>query len=281
MSKELRMKQKEIDDLKHCLSATDSQLAAPTSPQMSPEEQEAVDILINLSATPCSKKEDSLIPLVETVQKVRAAPIALKKCLFKPDDGNRRRGRNTQMIAKTLNMSQDYVYHDCKPRNKRLTENSAKRNVVNNYLRRQEHCITFPGKREKGCKYGLTETMDALYLAFKEEYPHLLVGRSFFYNARSPNIKLVVYTKRRMCVCLQHANFNLLLKASQKLLQSVSQLLNLSDAEIREVLSTLPESEEVKYQQWAKVDIAFKGRVIKRIDWKICQHPRKISHRTL
>lgn len=143
---------------------------------------------------------------------------------------------------------------------------TSKKEMVMLFLQREDNAVVLSGKKDNiksVMRYGLTDTMANLYTKFSAEFPHIEMSKSFFYRARRATIKLIAFTRRRMCVCVKHANMSLLLKAAKVLPNSTQALAELSPEELQSQLEEMP-SEQVHYRQWVKKEIPFNGRTLKK-----------------
>ena len=89
-------------------------------------------------------------------------------------------------------------------------------------------------------------------------------GKSFFYKARSKNIKLIKYTQRRMCVCIKHANMSLVSAGSKVLPSSTREIASMSDEDVRRSLDRIPEDSIVRFQLWEKTTVVIEGKNVKK-----------------
>lgn len=246
-------------------------------------EKEAVEILMSMGTTPQQERIDTILPLVETVKQVRKAPMGVKKNLFPKKQTTlkerklRRRSKIVKKISDAIKISREYIYRHRVARCKRASASAAKREKVNDFLTREDNSVQLPGRKDniQGIqRYGLTDTMSNLYGKFVKEFPNIVVSKAFFFRSRRPSVKLIAHTQRRMCVCIKHANISLILKSAKVLPKSTQALVDMSIAEVKETLETIP-SKKVAYRQWVKSSITFKGRIIKKDRLIDCKDKKK------
>lgn len=112
-------------------------------------------------------------------------------------------------------------------------------------------------------KYGLTDTMQNLFLKFRSEYVQIQVSKSAFFAARPKNIKLVQWTNRRQCLCQTCANMALKIAAAKVLPKSGRAVSAMTDAEVVFKLEDIPS--RITFKEWSKVEIDFNGKKIKKV----------------
>lgn len=241
----------------------------PPAEDYTPTEEHAVEILMEMGATPHKERMNVLMPLVETVQRVRNAPTAVKKSLFVPKENEaiaeqnmRKRRCLTTEVSKTIGLTRNLLYKSKPKKMKRQDDSHGRRELVNNFLRRPENSVEMPSKCDSR-KFGLTNTMQNLYKEFCLEYPNVRMGKSTFFKCRDKKIKLISYTERRMCVCIKHANMAMSINASKVLPRSILEVTEMPIELVELQLQKIKER-QLKYQQWMKVDVPYKNQIIKK-----------------
>ena len=153
---------------------------------------------------------------------------------------------------------------------KRQQYNRQKAGVVR-FLKKPANSTTLPGKRDvtgKGqTKYTLNDTMSNLYRKYKSEHPNSKISLATFCRQRPSYMKCIQWADRRQCLCVQHQNGRLKLKAIH-INTGISQFFQeKSPEQISQMLLELPDT-PVKFREWQKQDIEYQGGIIKKFKLK-------------
>lgn len=146
----------------------------------------------------------------------------------------------------------------------------AKKEIVFNFLNREDNAREMPGKNDKK-KVGkdikqkkvLTDSMRNLFFKFKSENPHVKIGLSSFCRMRPKNFSTAKYLSKNRCLCQKHQNMALLLKAARAAGLKVSKNPEEFNREEQDVNFELITDTKVKVSQWKRVEI--KGKMKMKI----------------
>ena len=152
------------------------------------------------------------------------------------------------------------------------------RKLIIKFLKRPEHSYTCPGKKEfvavekvKYQKVILTEFTDVLHQMYNDEYPDHQISLTFFNKTRRAQryIKVVHFNTTQVCLCIQHQNFTLRLRALGVTDQPDTVVRDYTADAFRTLLGrkTLPAT--IKCQTWHRIDVAYgdpkEGKTCKKL----------------
>lgn len=123
-------------------------------------------------------------------------------------------------------------------------------------MEREDNSDKLPGKNEVN-KYALSDTLRNLHAKFNAETPTTL-GFSTFLKMCPKNMMGIQWTRRRQCLCIDHANMALLLQAVKNLPKSVTAALDVPLREVEQHLDDLPE-DVMQFRQWQRVETTSKS----------------------
>ena len=218
----------------------------------------AINILTKLHLTPTVKRVNEMLPITEIVDTVRKAPQNIKKELFK---GKSRVKRLATRIGSTIGLSRKYVHPAKKEKvaaKSRTTNKELKARVLL-FLKREDNSYELPSKRDQvrgQGRYALTDTLARLHDKFLTEHPNESMCFSNFCNARTPNVRLIRYTNRKICLCKKCANLCLKSDVVKGLPKTPKGIIALTDNDIAAKLEDVPLTQKsVVYKQWLKQEV--------------------------
>ena len=231
--------------------------------------REAKQILVDIGKTPTQSAVKKISPYTATAQAVRKSSLPTKRKLLDSASSKSRRkhGINATAIGKATKTPRRYVFakNPFQSRSTRKLISNSRRNLVIAFLKRPDNSFQLPGIRDQvrgQTKYGLTDTMQNLYLKFRSEHVGIQMSKSAFFAARPNYIRLVQWTNRKQCLCQTCANMALRIAATKSLPKSGKAVSDMADTEILTKLEEI--SPRVTFKQWRKVDVDFNGRKIKK-----------------
>ena len=216
----------------------------------------AINILTKLHLTPTVKRVIEMLPITEIVDTVRKAPQNIKKELFK---GKSRVKRLATRIGSRIGLSRKYVHPAKKEKvaAKSRTMNKELKARVLLFLKREDNSYELPSKRDQvrgQGRYALTDTLARLHDKFLTEHPNESMCFSNFCNARTPNVRLIHYTNRKICLCKKCANLCLKSDVVKGLPKTPKGIIALTD--IASKLEDVPLTQKsVVYKQWLKQEV--------------------------
>lgn len=156
-------------------------------------------------------------------------------------------------ISEKMGLSGEYIFGSKKTRKIKESEWEAKRQMINDFLKRESNSSQLPSKYDANAnspRFGLRETITILYDSFRKEYPSLKVSRAFIFQACNKKcIKSIKHTARRQCVCMQCTNIKKLEVAA-----NIHRVYELSGEDLREGLKKkLMDKPHVNVQQWERI----------------------------
>ena len=240
--------------------------AVPSTPVPDTPVSSMKSLLNSVNVKPCGDIVSALIPYAVTMDCVQKASLGVKKTLFANKSASKIRG-GARFLSKKLHLSRDYVFHSRKVKNYA----KARRAMVAEFLKREDNSSEMPSKKDhvKGRgRFGLTDTLRNLHCKFLSEHPDIKMSFSAFCSARPKYVCLVHDTQRRQCLCAKHSNMVFKLRVAKVLPKSTTQLVRMSDEDVKMKLKTM-ETTNLAYNQWLKENVKYKGNTIKKI--KLCK----------
>lgn len=147
LKRALEEKDKEVKRLCATLTKSDSldlKAAALTSPLLSSPEHAAIELLKAVDVTPRVERKNTLLPLTETVSRVKKAPMKVKRALFADRRSIRRMAK---VLSKTIALSRVYIFNKRKGKNMRSSIARSHRTVVAEFLKKPENSYKLPSKK--------------------------------------------------------------------------------------------------------------------------------------
>lgn len=251
LQKELSQTKKELKQAKAKAKKQDQKVPEPT-PDDTPVKN-AKSFLSQLNLEPTEELVRKTLPVLETNRAVADAPLQVRRDVM---SSVQRRPGYISMLSRHTNVSRIAIGRGKGV--KRLGVNTRKRNElrghINGFLCRPDNSYELPDKKNVG-KFGLSDTIDNLYLKYKSEFPEVKVGRSTFFSAcTGRKFVKVNYVNRKVCLCLSHSNMHNMLRQARNMPKSSRAVCLMSDQDIQDRLrACLPD--EVPYRHWRTVEI--------------------------
>lgn len=180
--------------------------------------------------------------------------------------------------AAVLHVSRTTLYRKNSTR-KAFVRECVRKQVVDFYAR-DDNSTCLPGKRdyvkvktEKRQKRVNTDFIRNLYLKFKTEN-NLRISYSAFKKLRPQNVLPVSYMSRQTCLCKQHQNTALLLRAAKRFVADFNTvpdhfIKTYSETTVKEKLTEyLPDDKVITFSTWERVTVSIGQGDKKRDDVK-------------
>ena len=188
-------------------------MKTPSPSKLDTPQREAVELLLSVGAPQEALDNASLVREIGAYKiiasSLRGAPKKAKMQLFRP---KKRRWGYIAMICKKINLNCKRLFN--KKKSVTICKESRKKqeSEVIAFLEREENSYRLPDKKNPNV-FAWTNTMSALYQAFKEENPRSTMSHSKFCSFRPKRIKLIQATDRQQCLCQTCENARLMLIA--------------------------------------------------------------------
>ena len=215
----------------------------------------ASQIISAMGVTPTKARMANVQVLCEAVAQIAHQPVSVKKKIYQDKSTKTYHGSATA-ISRAVGLCRNIIYKGEHPKSTTRQEIAkTKKEAVKEFLRREDNSYAMPDKRlnkeGKEQVVALTDTLRNLHLKFCTE-TSLQVSLALFCDVREKNkrsIKLCKFLKRRVCLCIYHANMGLMIESVCTLPNSTTALIQLSDEEIRESIQRV-EKETLFYKIW-------------------------------
>lgn len=204
------------------------------------------------------------------VEHIAEAPKKVRLSLLQKKENVKSR-RVASHIASKIGVNRKSILGTRKKCSMRRTEYAKEKAMVIRFLKKPGNSNPLPGKHDtssKGIqKYTLSDTMSNLHQKFRVEHPNSTMSLATFCRQRPLYMKTILWADRRQCLCVQHQNGILKLKAIHNNM-SVSRFLDAnSEDDITNMLQSLPDK-NISYREWQKEDVPYQGTTIKKLRLK-------------
>ena len=238
---------------------------------------EAIKVAEKLNVTPTDTRVKELLVLTTAVEKVRDAPLQIKKKLFAENAETTKEVRQKRWgmigaLAHRVDIPRKSLFHSKVPARLRQEEREKRKERVVEFLKREDNSYTLAGKRDQvrgQRKYALSDTMGNLHRKYCNENPSESMSKATFCRFRPKYMALSMFTQRRICLCERHTNIALLAEATKVLPRSTGDLIEMKDEDIENLFGlSMEDGVEISYLQWEKETIEYQGKRSQKIKLK-------------
>ena len=214
-----------------------------------------------------------LLPLIEIKEQVSNASSKLKKIIFRwRSGGTQVRYGQKSAIARAIKLCRNSVFPDGSPKKSTDRHSLAvsKMKAVDEFYRREDNSYILPDKKHYRNAEDLTgsfvvalvDTLRNLHRKFVVETGIVLSFSTFTKARRRKTIKTSVFLKRSVCLCQTHANMGMMLEVVPGLDNSTTQMVALTNEEVRAALDSLAPRESVRFKRWGKESRVYKNKIV-------------------